>query len=457
MAIDHDRLARLLGGPEHAWLVDRVRRRVADGRALDGVVTLARATPEQRRAVAVLLGRPAAAGRSLTVPLAEVDRVLRESGACPDGLAAAVSALTGPVPDRRADATREAAAWAEALAPLDSLAADRPDLAPWCRQVAATGLVKRLAKADPDRAGQLTTTAVAVLRRLPAVGLTLPVLAARTTGDAHALDDGNPLAALVFSGVRALAALSSPLSTDHPAAGAEARRAAWASVGVALDELSSRVLVLGLPGSPASALGRMLAAACESGEPSVLTLRQLRRDQAPLGVGGREVFVCENPAVLAAAADELGPDCPPLICVEGNISVAARTLLIRLAAQGGSFAYHGDFDWGGARIAASVFALVGTRPWRYDADAYLGATARGLGTPLTGGAPSDTPWDPALRAAIESQGIRIEEEHLIDQLLEDLGAAVHRRRAERSEAPDELVRLTEELGLYEDEPGGEAR
>ncbi|GAA1891035.1 TIGR02679 family protein [Streptantibioticus ferralitis] len=414
--MDLPRLRRLLGGPETAWLLERARDRMAALRPLDTPATLKAATPAQRRAVELLLGRRLRAGTSLTVPLAEVDRVLRESLACPDGLAAAVVALTGPVTDKRAQDAALAAAWQQALAELDHPAVtDRPELVPWRAKVESTGLLKRLSQADPTTARRLAADTVRVLSALPADGLTLPVLAARTLGDAHALDDGRPLAAVVLSAVRALAALPAEATT-----GAEGRRAAWATVGVALDELSSRVLVLGLPGSPRTTPGRVLAAAHEDGEPCLLTLRQLTRQPADLGLAGRTVRVCENPAVLAAAADELGPHCPPLVCVEGNLSAAARTLLRHLSDQDCPIAYHGDFDWGGFRIATSVLRLPTATPWRYDTPSYLTAVERGLGAPLTTGSPIPTPWDPALSTAMARHGIRVEEEHLIDRLLADL-------------------------------------
>jgi uncharacterized protein (TIGR02679 family) len=419
---DLPRLRRLLDTPELAWLLDRARDRMATGRPLDTRATLRAATPDQRRAVERLLGRRMRPGDSLTVPLAEVDRVLRESTACPDGLAAAVIALTGPVPDRRAEESAHDAAWKQAFAGLDHPAVtSRPELESWRATVEATGLLKRLSGSDLRVAGQLAADAVRVLSALPADGVTLPVLAARTVGDAHALDDGRPLAALVMSAVRALALLPADATTT-----AEGRRAAWAAVGVALDELSSRVLVLGLPGSARGTTGRILATARETGEPCVLTLRQLLRDADSLGRNSPLIRICENPAVLAAAADALASDCPPLVCVEGNPSAAARTLLARLSAQGSSLAYHGDFDWGGIRIATSVLRLPGARPWRYDTRAYLAAVERGLGIPLADvkTAVVHTPWDPDLGPALAHHGIRVEEEHLIDQLLADLGSTI---------------------------------
>lgn len=130
--MDLPRLRRLLGVPETAWLVERVRDRLAAGRPLDTSATLRPATPEQRRAAESLLGRRLRSGVSLTVPLAEVDRILRESLASPDGLAAAVVALTGPVADKRAQEAALAASWRQALAELDQpTVTGRSALAPW--------------------------------------------------------------------------------------------------------------------------------------------------------------------------------------------------------------------------------------------------------------------------------------------------------------------------------------
>ncbi len=432
---DLPRLQRLLGGPGTAWLVDRVRRRLENGQPLDGTVTLTDADDAARTAAARLLGRPPRPGRSLSVSLSAVDRTLRASGASPDGLAAAVVALTGPVTDRRARSAAVADAWQRVWAELDGPAiAERPALASWRDQLKASGLLKRAAGSDPAVAQRLASQAVRVLSRLPADGVTLPVLAARALGDAHALDEGAPLTAVVLSAVRALAA-----PPAHAPSGAEGRRASWAAVGVALDELSSRVLVLGLSGSPESATGRILATACRSGEPCLLTLRQLTRQAPGLDLAGRNLHVCENPAVLAAAADDLGPDCPPLVCVEGHPSVAARTLLGRVADQGHPIAYHGDFDWGGVRIAAGVLRLPGAAPWRYDAPAYLAAVDAGLGGPLTTGTPAPTPWDPALASAMSGHAVRVEEEHLIDQLLTDLRRHAVRRRQRSAPRPHEAV------------------
>jgi uncharacterized protein (TIGR02679 family) len=409
------RLHRLLGGEPMAWLVRRITERMATGRPLTGTVTLTDATAEQRRAAERLTGRAARSGASLSVSLDEVDRILRDSGAAPGGLADAVILLTGPVQDRNQDRAARKAAWDAAFTPLDDAVDARQELAGWRDWLVATGLVLRLAS-EPDLARPLLAQVAAVLRRLPSRGVPIGRLAAECCGDAHALDEGRPAGTLVLSAVHALT--GRPFAAEGTA---DARRAAWAQAGVHLDELSSHVLCLGLPGDTSTMLGMMLAACHEAGQPAILTLRQLRCNDEPLFAA--RVRICENPVVVAAAAEELGAACQPLVCVRGQPSAAAWRLLDLLASGGAEFGYHGDFDWGGVRIARAVCDRVKGQPWRYDHDAYEAAlrAAQSL-APLTmlAGEPAETPWDPALAAAMRRHNLRVEEELVIDALLADL-------------------------------------
>ena len=412
------RLHRLLGGEPVAWLLRRARDRLEAGRPLTGLVTLPAATSEQRRAVERLTGRAARSGASLSVSLTEIDRILQDSGAAPGGLAEAVTRLTGPLRHRNRERAELGLAWDAAFAALDAATDDRDELARWREWLDATGLVRRLAR-KPDEARLLLAQVAVVLRQLPSRGVPIGRLAAECCGDAHALDDGQPVGTLVLSAVRALSGL--PFAADGTA---ESRRAAWASAGVHLDDLSSLVLCLGLPGDTRTVVGRVLAANREAAQPTVLTLRQLRCQGEPLRAV--RVRICENPVVVAAAADELGSRCQPLVCVGGQPSTAGWRLLDLLAAGGAEFCYHGDFDWGGVRIAEAVRYRVNWQPWRYGRVAY--ETAISAARPLASrvrliGDPAPAPWDPELAAAMLHHSIRIEEELTLDALLEDLSSS----------------------------------
>jgi uncharacterized protein (TIGR02679 family) len=401
---DHDRLTRLLGG-ELTWLVERARKRLERGETLDTSVTLAAATPAQRDAVHRLLGRRPRAGTALTVPLAAVDEVLRRSGASPDGLAAAITVLTGPITDRTARAAALDAAWQRAFTPFAKIVESRPELADWHVRLHTTGLVRRLA-GTPEAADPLLADLARVVTELPSSGEPLGTFAARTAHDAHALDDGRPLTTLALGAARALAGLPEASS-----------RETWAAVGVLRDDVSSTVLTLSFPGDPHTATGRALAAFRPAGQPVVLTLRQLVSD--PPRLTAVPVSICENPVVVTTAADRLGATCPPLVCTHGQPGAAVMHLLRALAEAGAELRYHGDFDWGGLRIANVLFDRLPVRPWRFDAATYRTVAAAHPGTALTG-TPTVATWDADLAPAMTELATKVEEERVLDTLVHDL-------------------------------------
>jgi uncharacterized protein (TIGR02679 family) len=314
---DAERLRQVLGGPELDWLVRRAWRRLARGQT-GGAVTLAQATAAQRDAVERLLGRRAALGQSISVRLDDLETLLRQAGIC-DDLVDALEALAGPLVDARARRQETEAAWASLLS---------DGARPWLEEVRATGLLRRLARNDLAVAGELLRQALEVERRLPARGLPLAELAAAVTGDSHALDPGTPLGTIA---VRIAAGQGGAWDS------AEAWRDAWASAGVLCDELSAPVLTLGLRGDGQGLTDRALRLHAEAGEPYRLTTRQLLREPPAL-VSAAIVYVCENPTVVAAAANRLGGACAPLVCLEGQPRTAARVLLGLLAAAGARLA-----------------------------------------------------------------------------------------------------------------------
>ncbi len=414
--VDRERLTRLLGDPELTWVLDRIRRRIELGQPAHGTIARRPATPAERDAVARLLGRPPRTARSLSVSLDELDALLRRSGVHEGGLAEAVVTLTGPVTVRADRAANEERAWADAFTRIEGAGARSAELAAWIDRIRASGVVKRMAGGSPATGRELLDALASVVGALPTSGgESLSAFAARVTGRAHALDDGVPLGTLALGAARALASLEPP-GPDEPAA--EARREAWAAVGVLCDELSSTVLTLALPGD-ASATGRVLAAAAVSSEPVWLTLRQLVR-APPQWHGIDTALVVENPSLVSLAAEALGARCPPIVCTNGQPRAAAMVLLRSLVAAGVRLRHHGDFDWGGLTIGNLLHRRLPVEPWQFDRDAYLRAVAtHPHAAPLTG-SPTSASWDSGLAEAMCDAGRRIEEELVAGDLLETL-------------------------------------
>jgi uncharacterized protein (TIGR02679 family) len=419
--VDHERLNRLLGTPELEWVLQRARRRMERGEPLDGTVTRSSATAAERDAVARLLGRRLGVARGLSVPLAEIDALLRRAGVHDGGLAGAVITLTGPVSLRAEVASAEALAWAAAFVPLETAVADRPEVAGWLAHVRSTGLVKRLAGGSPATGAELLAAVSLVLASLPCdPAQSLAGFAARVLGRAHALDDGSPLGTLALGAARALAGLAPPEPGESPS---EARREAWAAVGVLCDELSSIVLTLGLAGGCSAGGGGVgCGAAAGAGEPVWLTLRQLVRSP-PAWQGIESVLIVENPSVVALAADRLGPSCPPLVSTHGQPRAAAMVLLGSLAAAGVQLRHHGDFDWPGITIGNLLHRRLPVQPWRFDAGAYREAALLNGHTAQLRGGPVVASWDPELTEIMAATGRQIEEELVARDLLEGIRSA----------------------------------
>jgi uncharacterized protein (TIGR02679 family) len=138
-------------------------------------------------------------------------------------------------------------------------------------------------------------------------------------------------------------------------------------------------------------------------------------------VAHRDVFVCENPNIVAIAADRLGPSCAPLICTDGMPSAAQQTLLAQLAAGGAQLRYHGDFDWAGLVIGNFVMREFGAEPWRFGTADYLLATADHR-IALRGDKPVVARWDDRLAGAMSERRVAVHEEGVVETLLKDLAA-----------------------------------
>jgi uncharacterized protein (TIGR02679 family) len=133
-------------------------------------------------------------------------------------------------------------------------------------------------------------------------------------------------------------------------------------------------------------------------------------------------LVCENPNLVAIMADRLGTACPPIVCVDGHLGAAQRTILKQLRAAGAELLYHGDYDWPGISIANNVIAKYGAVPWHFSAADYF-AAAEGAPTLAASliGRPVLASWDADLTTAMTKIGIKIEEEAIATQIIDLLG------------------------------------
>ena len=405
-ALDRPGLGRL-------W--DKVAERLQrNGLRPSGVLRLDGLVRAERHALAGLLGRPIVGDR-VTVDLASLDRRLRESGAS-SGLVAAADHLRGPLVDRpgrrqdRADAA--ARVWVAGRQALDDVGlVAAPWVEPWLEELRRAGSLGRV---RPERAERALVTAVRCVGALPRhtgdPHCGRGELASLVSGDAHGLDDGSLVGAVVL---RAAAAIT---GTPYPSSTA-GRRMLWRSMGVITDEVSTTALTAGL----CSTGGSWLDDRSRAGWESHLTARDLRRLDLGCPAGG-VVHMCENPRVLEAALDA---GCRgAVVCTLGQPTVVVTSLLAQLRAAGAELRYHGDFDWPGIAIANLLVGAHQCVPWRFGATDYLEALARLAPVvaelPLLGADPVAAGWDERLTMEMAAAGRALHEELLLDDLLADL-------------------------------------
>ena len=434
------RLQRLLGAAELAPLRRRLRRQYERNPAElpRGPMRLSGLTPVERTTLCGLLGRPDRPGASLRVDLAEIDAALANAGIAPT-LRRALEMLDGPIVDPAALRNELAQRWARSFT-----CTANPHLRILLDTEAGQRLLRRLAGQIPERGAELCARAEAVLAMLPLDGMPRSRLAALTLGDAHALDAGMPTVTLVLAAWRSrrkgpqsqipAAALegsdASPMSTGSEDATLaddtapderpdETIRDAWASCGVLVNELARPALVLNLPREWAAHHGTT------PGEPAYLSLRALLRSRPSGDLQGQILHVCENPNLVAIAADELGIRCAPLISTDGMPAAAQRTLLTQLVQAGARLLYHGDFDWPGLQIANHVIRRLAAVPWRMGAEDYrVAVQAASQRSPeqqaMMIGEPVTACWDAGLGELMQAYRISIAEEAVAEALMDDL-------------------------------------
>ncbi|ALK09630.1 TIGR02679 family protein [Blastochloris viridis] len=416
------RLQRLLGGEHLAALRKRLRRRF-ERHAFDAAVEsfrVDRLTAQEHAALAALLGRPQRYSGSLQIDLRVLDAAFQNAGIAAS-LRDALEQLDGPITHLANARLARQTLWSDVVA-----GCDHPGLVELLQTPAGIGLIKRLARQNAATAVELCRRAEAVLQRLPAQGLTRSQLAADVLGDAHALDSGQATAALVLAVLRRLAPQSRDGDDDAQIdaaangsfernASVERAREIWARAGILVNELARPVLFLNLPTRGPQNDHR------PTGEPSYASLRSLLRARPAWDVANRTVYVCENPNLVAIAADHWGSDCAPLVCTEGMPAAAQRCLLLQLSEAGARLRYHGDFDWPGLHIGNQLMREHRAEPWRFSAADYAAAAAKisRFGQPLQG-KPVTAHWDGALTTAMQQYRVAIPEEFLADSLLQDL-------------------------------------
>jgi uncharacterized protein (TIGR02679 family) len=414
---DADKLFALLSQDGFRRPVRLALEKIETQGDVSGSIRLPCISQEELRCLTGMLGkrwRPPPPGQDVSsLAIRRLDSALRESRfACT--LPEALELISGrPLANRRAARVElrngRDAIWVGAY---DHPAAKESRTTAWLKSARRNGATARLVYAN---AGESLTVCLDAAVALPAEPPeALGVLASRLRGNAHALDPDTAAGQLLAS------LLASWGDVPTPTSAAE-RRALFERNGILTDPISCAVAVLNLPVAGDGLITRLTTVA--DGHHLSLTLGNLTCER--LQMTAAEVFVCENPTVLAEAERRLGRTSPPIVCADGQFNTACLRTLQALSAAGCSSRVHADFDWGGIHIASRMIQTVGVQTWRYDAAAYREAIEQASTTSLSSRPPREL--DPHLQPladAIRVHGRAVHEEAIVESLLDDLAGAM---------------------------------
>ncbi|MEU7576788.1 TIGR02679 domain-containing protein [Streptomyces sp. NPDC041068] len=381
-----------LPGPNK--VIEEVRRRIAQRGVVRGEINV-ELTESERREVGKLLGLTwVASGKGVSVT--PLENALASRSVTLRSLAETKGKLDDlRVLKAKARAERESELH-ESLCSLASVGIPNA-VAQWFLKLRARP------RAGSGELKHQTDQVSAIWKKLPTAdqgSISLPVFAAAVLDDPHALDKDNELGravAVLIAGCTAFEAdaevdLASCVTPSTITAG-ENWRTAWAARGIACDEVSSLVLCLNLALTGAAPAVPIAAAAATVGEPVWLTHRSLRGAWSPTP-DVDTVYICENPAIVEAAAEQYGASCAPLVCTYGWPSSAALELITGLERAGAQLRVRADDDNAGQRIVALLREYApSSRLWRYE-----------------------------LRTTAANDTVHEYEEQVLPQLLRDLGA-----------------------------------
>lgn len=117
-----------------------------------------------------------------------------------------------------------------------------------------------------------------------------------------------------------------------------------------------------------------------------------------------------------------------MLCVSGMPGRAVNSLLDQLVEGGTRIRYHGDFGSGGITIANLIISRHRAEPWQMTTVDHQRAVRRLQQTTrqpnlLRGRIPGAS-WDLELATSITDAGFEVTEEHVLDELIEDLATLV---------------------------------
>ncbi|GAA0589958.1 TIGR02679 domain-containing protein [Virgibacillus siamensis] len=225
--------------------------------------------------------------------------------------------------------------------------------------------VRVLAEKEPAKLAAMMENLAAAFTNLPDEPERLPMFSQRITGDPHAFDLHTDLGRLLLSVMAINQDMSVPSTT-------ETTNELLQHFHIYRDDLLNFVTCSGLTAVKNGAPHPVWKAAVEENTVQIVPLRELTSLERVHPANGVDVWAVENSGVCAALLDHQ-PDAP-IICTNGQFTLAALLLLDRLTATGSIVHYAGDFDPEGLGMVQRLlkrYPQGQIQPWHMNQAGYV--------------------------------------------------------------------------------------
>ncbi len=279
--------------------------------------------------------------------------------------------------------------------------------------------IMQMAEKDSVQFQRFVSILDQALLSLPEEPERLPMFSQRITGDPHAFDlqiDGGRLLLHVLAVMRAEGEQAViPISTEDINQLLE-------HYHIFRDDILNFVTCANLLAKTKEGVHPVWQAAAQQNSVQIVPLRELVTLVGAHAVYGENVFVVENSGVCAKILDQVPH--APLVCTNGQLTLAAWTLLDVEVAGGATLYYAGDFDPEGLRIADRLVERFGAsiKLWHMDMLAYKQSQPSKIVSrerlEKLGGISDEGLRDVA--AEMVAKGMAGYQEALVEQMVEDI-------------------------------------
>lgn len=209
--------------------------------------------------------------------------------------------------------------------------------------------ILKIAENNPSSFKTYTQTLQKALRSLPKHPERLPVFSQRITGNPHAFDLHTDLGRIWIQLLSVYRHKKDPTQTEEVPSDTEGVNTLLQQFNIYRDDLLNFVTCANLHAETVDGIHPVFEAAANQHFVQLISLRELLLIKNVYPTMGNRIWIVENSGICATLLDY--HPTVPIVCTNGQFTLATMTLLDLLAQNDCEFSYAGDFDPEGLGMA----------------------------------------------------------------------------------------------------------